>query len=202
MIIDYFNFLLFSLCIKHPNLFGGSEKLDVSWDKGLHDSNILLTYRRPRPEWLAQPSFVLQVDWHLFFGIYIYIYVCVCVCVCVCDLWNWQVWAKFLLHCPTFYSLFLSSFPLPAFLCTGDWRPWYTFGEFLPLRKCRCKFISIISGARPEWTCNFKMEQLNQHKIWGSANESVIIHSGSSSMCFCWFTFSLIWTFGDRKSRN
>ncbi|KAF2582397.1 hypothetical protein F2Q68_00005222 [Brassica cretica] len=27
-------FPAFSLCIKHPNLFGGSEKLDVSWDKG------------------------------------------------------------------------------------------------------------------------------------------------------------------------
>ncbi|KAJ1407455.1 putative outer envelope protein 80, chloroplastic-like [Sesbania bispinosa] len=49
-----------SLCIKHPNLFGGSEKLDVSWDKGLYDSNILVAYRRPRPEWLAQQSFVLQ----------------------------------------------------------------------------------------------------------------------------------------------
>ncbi|XP_010247665.1 PREDICTED: outer envelope protein 80, chloroplastic-like [Nelumbo nucifera] len=49
-----------SLCIKHPNLFGGSEKLDVSWDKGLYDSNILIAYRRPRPEWLAQQSFVIQ----------------------------------------------------------------------------------------------------------------------------------------------
>ncbi|KAI9072584.1 hypothetical protein K1719_044671 [Acacia pycnantha] len=49
-----------SLCIKHPNLFGGSEKLDVSWDKGLYDSNILVAYRRPRPEWLAQQSFVIQ----------------------------------------------------------------------------------------------------------------------------------------------
>ncbi|XP_068338032.1 outer envelope protein 39, chloroplastic [Pyrus communis] len=49
-----------SLCIKHPNLFGGSEKLDVSWDKGLYDSNVLLAYRRPRPEWLAQQSFVIQ----------------------------------------------------------------------------------------------------------------------------------------------
>ncbi|KAK9939198.1 hypothetical protein M0R45_015904 [Rubus argutus] len=48
------------LCIKHPNLFGGSEKLDVSWDKGLYDSNVLLAYRRPRPEWLAQQSFVVQ----------------------------------------------------------------------------------------------------------------------------------------------
>ncbi|XP_015866346.1 outer envelope protein 39, chloroplastic [Ziziphus jujuba] len=49
-----------SLCLKHPNLFGGSEKLDVSWDKGLYDSNILVAYRKPRPEWLAQQSFVIQ----------------------------------------------------------------------------------------------------------------------------------------------
>ncbi|KAK9279192.1 hypothetical protein L1049_012870 [Liquidambar formosana] len=49
-----------SLCIKHPNLFGRSEKLDVSWDKGLYDSNVLIAYRRPRPEWLAQQSFVIQ----------------------------------------------------------------------------------------------------------------------------------------------
>ncbi|XP_076942748.1 outer envelope protein 39, chloroplastic-like [Bidens hawaiensis] len=49
-----------SLCIKHPNLFGKSEKLDVSWDKGLSDSNVLIAYRKPRPEWLAQHSFILQ----------------------------------------------------------------------------------------------------------------------------------------------
>ncbi|KAH9659494.1 Outer envelope protein 39 [Citrus sinensis] len=49
-----------SLCIKHPNLFGGSEKLDVSWDKGLYDSNVLVAYRRPRPEWLSQQCFVIQ----------------------------------------------------------------------------------------------------------------------------------------------
>lgn len=49
-----------SLYIKHPNLFGGSEKLDVSLDKGLYDSNVLIAYRRPRPEWLAQQSFVIQ----------------------------------------------------------------------------------------------------------------------------------------------
>jgi hypothetical protein len=51
-----------SLCIKHPNLFGGSEKLDVSWDKGLSDSNVSITYRRPRPEWLCQKCFVIQVS--------------------------------------------------------------------------------------------------------------------------------------------
>ncbi|GJU71321.1 outer envelope protein 80, chloroplastic [Tanacetum coccineum] len=49
-----------SLCIKHPNLFGKSEKLDVLWDKGLSDSNILIAYRKPRPEWLAQHSLVIQ----------------------------------------------------------------------------------------------------------------------------------------------
>lgn len=49
-----------SLCIKHPNLFGGSEKLDLSWDKGLYDSNVLIAFRRPRPEWLSQQSFVIQ----------------------------------------------------------------------------------------------------------------------------------------------
>ncbi|EOY33271.1 Outer membrane OMP85 family protein isoform 4 [Theobroma cacao] len=52
--------LIGSLCIKHPNLFGGSEKLDVSWDKGLYDSNILVAYRRPRPQWVAQQCFVMQ----------------------------------------------------------------------------------------------------------------------------------------------
>ncbi|XP_068651100.1 outer envelope protein 39, chloroplastic [Aristolochia californica] len=49
-----------SLCVKHPNLFGNSEKLDVLWDKGLCDSNILIAYRKPRPEWLAQKSFIIQ----------------------------------------------------------------------------------------------------------------------------------------------
>lgn len=54
-------FVFYSLCIKHPNLFGGSEKLDVAWDKGLYDSNILVAFRKPRPEWLAQQSFTIQV---------------------------------------------------------------------------------------------------------------------------------------------
>ncbi|CAI9105790.1 OLC1v1004803C2 [Oldenlandia corymbosa var. corymbosa] len=49
-----------SLCIKHPNLFGKSEKLDVLWDKGLYDSNIFIAYRKPKPEWLPQQSFVVQ----------------------------------------------------------------------------------------------------------------------------------------------
>ncbi|XP_013630520.1 PREDICTED: outer envelope protein 80, chloroplastic [Brassica oleracea var. oleracea] len=49
-----------SLCIKHPNLFGGSEKLDVSWDKGLYDSNVLVAFRRPRSEWRPQQCFFIQ----------------------------------------------------------------------------------------------------------------------------------------------
>lgn len=56
---------MISLCIKHPNLFGGSEKLDVSWDKGLYDSNILIAYRRPRQECRAHQSFVVQVGFSL-----------------------------------------------------------------------------------------------------------------------------------------
>ncbi|OAY52165.1 hypothetical protein MANES_04G062700v8 [Manihot esculenta] len=55
-----FSLIIGSLCLKHPNLFGGSEKLDVSWDKGLYDSNVLIAYRRPRPEWLAQQCFIMQ----------------------------------------------------------------------------------------------------------------------------------------------
>ncbi|XP_072956382.1 outer envelope protein 39, chloroplastic isoform X1 [Typha angustifolia] len=49
-----------SLSVKHPNLFGRNEKLDILWDKGLKDSNILIALRRPRPEWYSQQSFVFQ----------------------------------------------------------------------------------------------------------------------------------------------
>lgn len=49
-----------SLRIKHPNLFGSRDKLDVSLDKGLCDSNILIAYRRPRAQWLGQKSFIIQ----------------------------------------------------------------------------------------------------------------------------------------------
>lgn len=49
-----------SLCIKHPNLFGRSEKLDVLWDKGLSESNVSISYRKPSPQWLPQKSFVVQ----------------------------------------------------------------------------------------------------------------------------------------------
>ncbi|XP_043692927.1 outer envelope protein 39, chloroplastic isoform X1 [Telopea speciosissima] len=55
-----FSQIIGSLCIKHPSLFGGSEKLDVSVDKGLYDSNILIAFRRPRPQGVAQQSFVIQ----------------------------------------------------------------------------------------------------------------------------------------------
>lgn len=46
--------------IKHPDIFGGSEKLDLLWDKGLQDSNVVIAIRRPRPEWVSQQSFVIQ----------------------------------------------------------------------------------------------------------------------------------------------
>ncbi|KAG5517217.1 hypothetical protein RHGRI_037841 [Rhododendron griersonianum] len=49
-----------SLYIKHPNLFGRSEKLDVLWDKGLDESNFFIAYRKPRPEWLPQRCFTIQ----------------------------------------------------------------------------------------------------------------------------------------------
>ncbi|KAG0466092.1 hypothetical protein HPP92_017117 [Vanilla planifolia] len=46
--------------INHPDIFGGSEKFDFLWDKGLQDSNVVIAVRRPRPEWLSQQSFVIQ----------------------------------------------------------------------------------------------------------------------------------------------
>ncbi|KAK8968290.1 hypothetical protein KSP40_PGU016489 [Platanthera guangdongensis] len=46
--------------IKHPDIFGGSEKLDLLWDKGIQDSNVVIAIRRPRPEWVSQQSFVIQ----------------------------------------------------------------------------------------------------------------------------------------------
>ncbi|ONM62535.1 Outer envelope protein 80, chloroplastic [Zea mays] len=48
------------ISLKHPNLFGRSEKLDVILDKGINDSNFVIAYRRPRAEWLSQQSFVFQ----------------------------------------------------------------------------------------------------------------------------------------------
>nr|XP_029145704.1 uncharacterized protein LOC112718312 [Arachis hypogaea] len=45
-----------SLCLKLPTLFGNGDLLDVSWHKGLHDSNLLINYRTPRPPCLGQRS--------------------------------------------------------------------------------------------------------------------------------------------------
>jgi hypothetical protein len=33
----------------------------VILDKGVNDSNVVVAFRRPRPEWLSQQSFVIQV---------------------------------------------------------------------------------------------------------------------------------------------
>ncbi|GER39583.1 outer membrane OMP85 family protein [Striga asiatica] len=49
-----------SLCIKHPNLFGKGEKLVFLWDKGLCDSNIMITYRKPKSACLSQHAFTIQ----------------------------------------------------------------------------------------------------------------------------------------------
>ncbi|XP_078176223.1 outer membrane OMP85 family protein isoform X1 [Carex rostrata] len=48
------------LSLKHPNLFGGNEKLDVSWDKGLNDSHIIIALRRPQFGLFSQQSFVFK----------------------------------------------------------------------------------------------------------------------------------------------
>ncbi|KAL9272765.1 Outer envelope protein 39, chloroplastic-like protein [Drosera capensis] len=61
--------LIGSLCIKHPNLFGGSEKLNVSCDKGLFDTIETIAYKRPRPEWLYQQSLHIQHSITPAFGI-------------------------------------------------------------------------------------------------------------------------------------
>jgi hypothetical protein len=53
--------LVCRISLKHPSLFGRSEKLDVILDKGINDSNVVVAFRRPRPEWLSQQSFVIQV---------------------------------------------------------------------------------------------------------------------------------------------
>ncbi|CAL9122998.1 unnamed protein product [Musa textilis] len=55
-----FSQVIARLSIKHPNLFGRNEKLDVLWDKGIDDFNILMAFRRPRPDWLSQQSFTIQ----------------------------------------------------------------------------------------------------------------------------------------------
>ncbi|XP_042418235.1 outer envelope protein 39, chloroplastic-like isoform X1 [Zingiber officinale] len=55
-----FSQVIARLSLKHPNLFGGNEKFDILWDKGLDDSNILIAFRRPKPDWLCQQSFTIQ----------------------------------------------------------------------------------------------------------------------------------------------
>ncbi|THU46870.1 hypothetical protein C4D60_Mb09t09490 [Musa balbisiana] len=57
---DPFSQVIARLSIKHPNLFGRNEKLEVLWNKGLDDSNILIAFRRPRPDWTSQQSFTIQ----------------------------------------------------------------------------------------------------------------------------------------------
>ncbi|KAL0912062.1 hypothetical protein M5K25_018007 [Dendrobium thyrsiflorum] len=42
-----FLFRLERVSIKHPDIFGGSEKLDLLWDKGLQDSNVGLVWFPP-----------------------------------------------------------------------------------------------------------------------------------------------------------
>ncbi|CAK9168104.1 unnamed protein product, partial [Ilex paraguariensis] len=55
-----FSLVIGTLCIKHSNIFGKCEKLDILWDKGLYDSNVLVAYKKPRPEWLGQQSVIIQ----------------------------------------------------------------------------------------------------------------------------------------------
>lgn len=98
----------------------------MSWDKGLYDSNVLVAYRRPRPEWLAQQSFVIQVLYrHLpenfsgeknkriaaneIFGASLE--------CCFCDRVIWSVSKMPLVR------INLYAFYLPAFSLTGDWGP-------------------------------------------------------------------------------
>ena len=45
-------FVYCGLYIKHLNLLSRSEKLEISWDKDLYDSNVQVAYRRPRLECL------------------------------------------------------------------------------------------------------------------------------------------------------
>jgi hypothetical protein len=54
-------FYIVRLSLKHPSLFGGNEKLDVSWDKGLNDSEIVVAFRRAQFGLFPQQSFVFKV---------------------------------------------------------------------------------------------------------------------------------------------
>ncbi|XP_027368068.1 outer envelope protein 80, chloroplastic-like [Abrus precatorius] len=49
-----------SLRLKHPDLVRNSDMLDVSWQKGLHDSNLLIAYRYPRPLYHGHQSLTIQ----------------------------------------------------------------------------------------------------------------------------------------------
>ncbi|WJX18472.1 hypothetical protein P8452_08267 [Trifolium repens] len=49
-----------SLSLKHPDLFINSDLLDISWHKGLYDSNLLIGYRYPKPLYLGQQSLTIQ----------------------------------------------------------------------------------------------------------------------------------------------
>jgi hypothetical protein len=48
--------------LKHPDLFINSDLLDISWHKGLYDSNLLIGYRYPKPLCLGQHSLTIQVN--------------------------------------------------------------------------------------------------------------------------------------------
>ncbi|KAG4396905.1 hypothetical protein GLYMA_10G034900v4 [Glycine max] len=49
-----------SLRLKHPGLFYFRDLLDMSWHKGLHDSDLLLTYRYHRPLHIGPPSLTIK----------------------------------------------------------------------------------------------------------------------------------------------
>ncbi|XP_020231502.1 outer envelope protein 80, chloroplastic-like [Cajanus cajan] len=49
-----------SLRLRHPGLFYYSDWLDLLWHKGLHDSNLLATYRHLRPLGLGPPSLTIK----------------------------------------------------------------------------------------------------------------------------------------------
>ncbi|RDX95581.1 hypothetical protein CR513_21877, partial [Mucuna pruriens] len=59
-ITKYFNFIHCSLRLKHPGLFVYSDLLDMSWHKGVHDSDLLLTYRYHRPLNLGPLSLTIK----------------------------------------------------------------------------------------------------------------------------------------------
>lgn len=56
-----FNFFVCSLRLKHPGLIYYSDLLDMSWHKGLHDSDLLVTYRYHRPRDMGPPSLTIKV---------------------------------------------------------------------------------------------------------------------------------------------